>query len=70
VVDAREPEAESVSLLEGLRVSRRGFLRLSIVCLPLFLASGCGGGQDGGGDGNGNEKKDKKDDGGGGGGAY
>jgi len=68
VVDAREPEAESVSLLEDLRVSRRGFLRLSIVCLPLFLAPGCGGGQDGGGDGN--EKKDKKDDGGGGGGGY
>jgi hypothetical protein len=64
VVDAREPEAESVSLLEDLRVSRRGFLRLSIVCLPLYLASGCGGGQDGGG----NEKKDKKGGGGGGGG--
>jgi hypothetical protein len=64
VVDAREPEAESVFLLEDLRVSRRGFLRLSIVCLPLYLASGCGGGQDGGG----NEKKDKKGGGGGGGG--
>jgi hypothetical protein len=63
-VDAREPEIEGVSIFEDLRVSRLGFLRLSIVCLPLFLASGCGGGQDGGG--NGNEKK--KDNGGGGGG--
>jgi hypothetical protein len=67
-VDAREPEVEGVSILEDLRVSRLGFLRLSIVCLPLFLASGCGGGQDGGGGGNGNEKKEKKDNGGGGGG--
>jgi hypothetical protein len=77
VTDTREHEAESVSILEELRVSRRGFLRLGIaglVGLSLFLASGCGGSQDGGGeDGNGNGKKDKKDngdDGGGGGGGY
>jgi hypothetical protein len=71
VANAREPEAESVSILEELRVSRRGFLRLSIAGLPLFLALGCGGGQDGGGgDGNGNGKKDKKDNGNGGGGGY
>jgi hypothetical protein len=74
VADAREPEAESVSILEDLRVNRRGFLRLSItgiIGLSLFLAAGCGGSQDGGGgDGNGNGKKDKKDDGNGGGGGY
>jgi len=72
VADAREPEAESVSILEDLRVSRRGFLRLSIAGiagLSLFLASGCGGGEDG--DGNGKkDKKDNGDDGGGGGGGY
>ena len=74
MADAREPEAESVSILEELRVSRRGFLRLriaGIAGLSLFLASGCGGSQDdGGGDGDGNRKKDKKDDGNGGGGGY
>jgi hypothetical protein len=74
VAHARGPEAESVSILEDLRVSRRTFLRLSIAgiaCLSLFLASGCGGSQDGGGDGNGKkDKKDDGDDGGGGGGGY
>jgi hypothetical protein len=74
VAHAREPEAESSSNLEDLRVSRRGFLRLSIAGiagLPLLWALGCGGSQDGGGgDGDGNGKKDKKDDGNGGGGGY
>jgi hypothetical protein len=75
VAHAREPQAESVSILEELRVSRRGFLRLSITgiasSLSLFWASGCGGSQDGGGDdGDGNRKKDNKDDGNGGGGGY
>ncbi len=66
---AIEPEAELVSNLEDLRVSRRAFLRLSIAgivsSLSLFWASGCGGE-----DGNGNGKKDKKDNGNGGGGGY
>jgi hypothetical protein len=71
VAHAREPEAESVSILRELRVSRRGFLRLSIAGLSLFLAWGCGGSQDGdGGGGNGKGKKDKKDSGDGGGGGY
>jgi hypothetical protein len=75
VAHAREPEAESVSILEDLPVSRRAFLRLSIAGiagLSLFLVSGCGGSQDGGGGGgNGNGKKDKKDNGDdGGGGGY
>ena len=74
MTDTREPEAESVSILGELRVSRRVFLRLSvagIAGLSLFLAWGCGGSQDGdGGGGNGNGKKDKKDDGNGGGGGY
>jgi hypothetical protein len=67
VADAREPEAEGVFILEGLRMSRRGFLRLSIAGiagLSLFGTLGCGGGQDSGG---GNGKKDKE---GGGGGGY
>jgi hypothetical protein len=72
VVYIRGPEAESISILEDLHVSRRGFLRLSITSiagLSLFVASGCGGSQDsGGGNGDGNGKKDKG--GGGGGGGY
>lgn len=71
MTDAIEPEAESVSTIEVLRVSRRGFLRLSIASLAglsLLVVSGCGGSQDGGGgDGDKNGKKDK---GGGGGGGY
>jgi hypothetical protein len=66
VVYIRGPEAESISILEDLHVSRRGFLRLSIASiagLTLFVASGCGGSKDG--DGNG-----KKDKGGGSGGGY
>lgn len=71
MADARKPEAESVSILGELRLSRRAFLRLSIASLPLFLALGCNGSQDDGGeDGNGNRKKDKKDNGNGGGGGY
>jgi hypothetical protein len=70
VADAKEPEAERLSILEDLRVSRRGFLRLSIASiagLSLFMAPGCGGSQHGGGgDGDKNGKKDK----GGGGGGY
>ena len=72
MTDAREPEAESTSILEEVRVSRRGFLRLSIAgiaSLSLLGASGCGGSQDGD-DRGGNGKKDNKDDGGGGGGGY
>ncbi len=75
MADAREPRAETKSiLLEDVRVSRRGFLHLSIAGiagLSLFWASGCGGSQDGGGGGgNGDGKKGKKDNGGGGGGGY
>jgi hypothetical protein len=70
VTDAKEPEAESISILEDFPVSRRAFLRLSIASLAglsLFVAPGCGGSQDGGGgDGDKNGKKDK----GGGGGGY
>ncbi len=68
MADAREPEPESTSILEEIRVSRRGFVRLSIagiVCLSLFVMSGCSGSQDGNGsgDGGGNKKKKDKDDG-------
>ncbi|MDQ3911699.1 MAG: hypothetical protein M3305_08020 [Actinomycetota bacterium] len=60
MTDARGLEAESTSILEDVRVSRRVFLRLSsagIAGLSLLWAVGCGGSQDGG---NGNGKKDKK----------
>jgi hypothetical protein len=74
VADARESEAKGTSILGEVRVSRRGFLRLSIAgiaSLSLFWATGCGGSQDSdGGGGNGNGKKDKKDNGNGGGGGY
>ena len=65
MADAREPEAESTSILKVVRVSRRGFLNLSmavIVGLSLFWATGCGGGQDGG-----EEGGDEEENGGGGG---
>jgi hypothetical protein len=74
VADERETEPESTSILEEMRVSRRGFVRLSIagiVGLPLFVLLGCSGSQDsndsGGGDGN--KKKGNKDDDGSGDGA-
>ena len=74
MADARAPEAESTSILEDVRVSRRGFLRLStagIAGLLLFWTSGCSGSQDGGGGGGDeNGKKGKKHKGGGGGGGY
>ncbi len=72
MADARVPEAEGTSILEEVRVSRRGFLNLSIAGIAgwsLFGASGCGGNRDGGDsekDG-GSKKEDNKDDGGGGG---
>ena len=71
MTDARELEAESTSILEGVRVSRRDFLNLSIAAIAgwsLFGASGCGGSRDGGD----SEKDDgskKEDNKGGGGGA-
>jgi hypothetical protein len=72
VADARAPEAQSTTILEEVRVSRRGFLNLSIAGIAgwsLFGAWGCGGSRDGG-DGekdDGSKKEDNKDDGGGGG---
>ncbi len=74
MTDAREPAAESTSILEQVHVSRRGFLLLGIcgmAGLSLFGALGCGASQDDGDD-SGNEDGGKKegndeDDGGGGG---
>jgi hypothetical protein len=74
MANAREFEAESTPILEEVRVSRRGFVRLSLAAVAgfsLFGASACGGGQDDDGDGgndNGRKKEDNKDGGGGGGG--
>ncbi len=72
MADARESEAKGTSILEEVRVSRRGFLRLSIAgiaSLSLFWATGCGGSRDGGDSekDDGSKKEDNKDDGGGGG---
>ncbi|MDQ3865196.1 MAG: hypothetical protein M3317_17200 [Actinomycetota bacterium] len=68
MANARSSEAESMPSLGDVRMSRRGFLSLSIagiVGVPLLWAAGCGSSQDGG-----NGKKDKKGDGGGNGGGY
>jgi len=72
VADARAPEAQSTTILEEVRVSRRGFLNLSIAGIAgwsVFWASGCGGSRDGGDSekDDGSKKEDNKDDGGGGG---
>lgn len=76
MADAREPEAESPSILEDVGMSRRGFLSLgiaAIVGLSLFWTSGCGSSQEGGeedGDeeetGGGNGNGNGEDNGGGG----
>ena len=74
MADTKEPGAESTSISEEVRVSRRGFLHLSIAGIAGLLVLGtlgCGGSRDGdGGNGNGSKKEENKDDGGGGAGGY